>query len=440
MTLRSMRLKRQQAAQAKQAAAVQPVRATTLAASAVVTPPPPSPTSDSGPGNNAQHVQRVLEQASYFIIFTVPDPQSLSVGTNLIPFIPQTVFKIAITEAPRRAQVTVKGPTPTCGFRTNSAISKRQIATQNLDMEVCPNDFESGPGRTPPPTLLLPLTSQRFWMLNGHFDFLDGEGTGFRAIAGGRFFPGPNLSFLIGGVADIVEGLGQLEGFSGNLAINGVTTPPSTFANLFLFRFVDPLGKLTAKELPPVIPEEPDPDYTDSSVLPISVEPDPKHPLKVEPMPEGTKQQFHIVERLRIADTNFNVAPAFLKSKTVLGDVIGYRKTTLIFDPNDPNDTIPCYSVNSVFHFFAGDTPIGTLEVDLAEARMFRSTSPELKNPYFRITGFGPYGKGTGQFKDVQGMMSLNGAISLEPYAYSAMYMLRILDPLGVFRDVDNPG
>ena len=46
----------------------------------------------------SEEVQRILEKASYFVIFSVPDAQSLSQGIPLIPFIPESVYKINIVE------------------------------------------------------------------------------------------------------------------------------------------------------------------------------------------------------------------------------------------------------------------------------------------------------------------------------------------------------
>jgi hypothetical protein len=109
---------------------------------------------------------------------------------------------------------------------------------------------------------------------------------------------------------------------------------------------------------------------------------------------------------------------------------------TLIFDPDFPKEVIPLYSSNSEFRFFtaAERLPIGTLRADLFEGRAFRTALPQLARPFFRITGFGPFTGGTGQFKDLVGMVSLNGALSLAPGAVSSMYMLRIADPAGRFR------
>ena len=154
----------------------------------------------------------------------------------------------------------------------------------------------------------------------------------------------------------------------------------------------------------------------------------------VEPAANG-KKLVHVVERLRVTNTSFDVGPGLIKSSITEGPVVGEHRTTLVFDPDYPQQVIPVFSVNSLFTFFAeGRRPIGTLRANLFEGRAFKTYLPELEQPFFRVVGFGPFTAGTGQFKDAIGMVSTNGALSLTPGAVSAMYMLRISDPQGRFQ------
>src|SRR5207249_3989336 len=110
--------------------------------------------------------------------------------------------------------------------------------------------------------------------------------------------------------------------------------------------------------------------------------------------------------------------------------------TTLVLDPDDPKDVIPLFSINSEMKFLVEGRQIGSVKAALFEGRAFRTSLPNLAQPLFRITGFGPFIEGTGQFKDMIGLISVNGALSLDPPALSAMYMLRMADPLGTFRSI----
>ncbi len=380
-----------------------------------------------------QRAQEVLDQATYMVIFSVTDPRSLSIPTPLVPGLDLLVYQIQLIESPRRLEIQTDPPAGLCGFRNRRNIGG-QIADQTLLLEVTPNYFESGAGRTPQPTLLIPFLSQRFWMSNGSFKFRDGEGSGISAQAAGRLLPAGQIGQLwVGGVGEILQGLGKLEGFIGNLVIAGLTTPPDQFQNAFFFRFPDPSGVLSAEALPPVVAEEPDPDSSDSALITLIADPQPGTVPEIGPGPDG-KQRLRMVERLRLADTNIEVGPGRLVSQTTIGQVVGERVSTLLFDPDDPEDTIAGYSVESEFRFHVGGRSFGTLRADLREARLFRTTAAELAQPYFRLGGFGLLGEGTGQFLDLQGMVAVNGALSLDPWASSSMYMLRVLDPQGIFR------
>lgn len=385
---------------------------------------------------SAKEVLQVLKKAAYFSIFSVPDPEQLSQGVPLIPF-GNLLYKIDITESPRRHQISTSSPSADCGFRTRMIGSERRIARQHLVLDMMPNNFEAGFDRRPPPTLLLPFLSQRFYMSEGVFDFLDPEHSGFRAHAAGRFFPATSAGKVylrIGVVVEILKYLGRLEGLVGNLVVNGYTTPPQIFANNFIIRFVDPQGKLISDSpIPPVQNPVPNPE-PDASFVPLMAELHPDYPLRVEPSKDGKKQRFSFVERVRLVDSSFDTQPT-LRSQTVEREVVGEHRITLVFDPDDPNEVIPLYSTHSEFRFFAaGNKPIGSVKANLFEGRAFRTRLSELDQPFFRITGFGPFIEGTGQFEKVVGMVSVNGALNIAPGALSAMYMLRMADPLGRFR------
>ena len=386
---------------------------------------------------SSEEVYEILNKASYIVIFSVPEPGNPPIGHPLIPFISQIIHSITVIEAPRRFQLSVTPPTAECGFRTRKTISQEQVAKMHFTLDVIPNNWEPGIGRIPPPTILIPYLSQRAYMFNGHFDFLDGLGSGFRAMAAARFFPARvngKLQVRFGGAIDILEGFGQLQGVIGNFAINGYTTPPADFAMNFIVRLVDLPGKFRSESpLPPIDPPLPDPD-PETAFIPLKAEPHPDYPVVVEPSANG-KKLIHIVERLRVANTSFDVAPGLIKSRIGEGPVVGEHRTTLVFDPDYAQQVIPVYSVDSLFTFFAeGRRPIGTLRANLFEGRAFKTSLPELEQHFFRVVGFGPFIEGTGQFKGAIGMVSTNGALSLTPGALSAMYMLRVSDPEGRFQ------
>jgi hypothetical protein len=386
---------------------------------------------------SSEEVLEVLGKAAYFSIFSVPDLEQRSHGVPLIPF-GNLLYKISIVGSSCRHQVTASPPSPSHGFRSRTIGSEQRIARQKLTLEVMPNSFEPHLGRRPPPTLLLPFLSQRFCTSEGELDFLDAEGSAVRAFAAGRFFPGSaagSTYLRIGGVMEILECLGRLRGLIGNVVVNGYTTPPDVFANNYIIRLIDTEGRLsTTAPIAPVERPTADPE-PNSAFIPLMAELEPGHPLLVEPSGDSNKKRIRMVERLHLVDNAFDVRPT-LHSRTVPGPAVGLRRSTLVFDPDDPSDVIPLYSTDSELMFFAeGDRRkrIGSVRADLFEGRAFRTTLPQLARPFFRVTGYGPFITGTGQFEKTLGLVSINGALSLDPPAFTAMCMLRMADPVGRF-------
>ena len=398
---------------------------------------------NSAASQSSEEVFEVISKAAYLNFFSVPDPSDISEGTPLLPFISTLIFQIRIVESGRRLQLTVEPPTADCGFRSQKKVSQRAVSTNELTMKVIPNNFEpnfyEGPGQDPPPTLLLPFAPPRVMLVGGKFDFLDTHGTGFRAQGTGRFYAAPGApggtSLFIAGAAQIIEGLGQLHGLAGTIAINGYTQPPSNFANNFLVRFEDPDDKLTPDTPMPPIDQTLQNPAPEAVFISLMAERHPDHPFQIESGPNG-KKQVRIVERLRLVDSLFDVTNYRIESQSVQGEIVGEHRLTLVFDPDDENEVIPVYSVESEFAFFTHDSgkPIGTLKANFDEGRAFRALSPQLHHPYFRLVGYGPFLEGTEQFKDLVGVLSVNGALSLTPNALSAMYIIRILDPVGRFQ------
>ena len=88
---------------------------------------PASPSSVRG----AADVQRVLDQATYFVIFSVADPEAKSTPVPLVPFIQPLAYQINLIESPRRLAVSPDPPNATVGLRTSKLIGN-QIANQTL--------------------------------------------------------------------------------------------------------------------------------------------------------------------------------------------------------------------------------------------------------------------------------------------------------------------
>ncbi len=391
------------------------------------------------PDDDPAEIDRGVRQAAYFSLFSTPNPASPPDPIPLIPAVPALSIAIAVHESLHRFEVNEPEPNAVCGFRVSKSISRVEVAKVHMQMTPMPNNFQAGPERVPPPTILLPFLSQRICALNGSLEFLDNDGSGFGAFGSGRTFPANvngQSQLRLAAVLDVFEGSGKLAGFQGTGIVSGETTPPSNFAFGVMFRIVDPDVELQAHGgIVPLQPNDPTPD---TAFLTFLSEPDGDSPLEIEPSADGKRLKVRIAEVLRLVHLNFDVdPPGGLRSKTTTGAIVGTHRTTLTLDLSNRGPVIPCYSKEDRFCFFDRNRkPIGGFNADLFEARIFPTNLPGLQTPIFRIGGIAPPTQGTGQFKNPVGMVSVNGAFSLATGALSTMYVVRLSDPLGKFRTV----
>ena len=110
---------------------------------------------------SAAEVAAILEQATYLVISTVPNPKDLSQGTPLIPFLPNLIYGMSLVESPRRHVIHVAPPSTQCGFRTRTVGGGQPVAHQQLNLAVMPNNYQAGAGRTPPPVASAPMRPPR---------------------------------------------------------------------------------------------------------------------------------------------------------------------------------------------------------------------------------------------------------------------------------------
>ncbi len=395
---------------------------------------------NNGFAQSSEEAFAVLSKAAYLTCYSGFDTLQPSNEYPLVPFLPEIGYKRELFQVGRRIQMTVKPPRDECGFMIRNMVSRESMTLNYLILKITPNyfepNFETQRGLNPAPTVLLPFIPLKSMLIDEKFDLLDGKGSRLHLDGVSRTYRATGGIF-IAGVGDITESAGQVEGAVGHIGVSGYSKLPPNFSLILVFRLVDPSGKLiSASPLPPIDPKLKLKDlYPFSVLMPLMAELHPDHPVVIESAPDGKKKQIHLVEQLRLCDLSTNVSPGLIQSHNAIGEVVGERKTTLFFDPNDPNKVIPLFTRNSMFTFFGKDKrTIGTLKAELSEARAFPTTSPELEHPYFRIGGYGDFGAGTGQFKELEGVVTATGALSLWPPSLSSLYILRINDRLQRFR------
>jgi len=352
---------------------------------------------------------------------------------------------VYVNEELHRFEFTNQAPTATNGFRTSKTIGE-PVADVHIRFTPIPWNFEAAPGKCPPTTLLIPFISQRVAMLEGQLVFKDSLKSGFKAFGTARTFPVSvrgKSQLRVGAAIEILEVKGRFEGLTGAFVINGYIEPPHGLALNLMVRIIDPKGTLQAHAPPPFTPIQPIPDPDPSAAFLVFLgEPDPERPITLNRSPDGRVVSANIYERLRLANVLFDLTtPVDLRSQTTQGPIVGTRSSTLYFytDPANPAPVSPVQDIDGVFTFFDPQRRvIGTLNANVVEGRAFATELTETPKPILRLTGFGPFTSGTGQFANASGMMSTNGVLSIFPRAISRLYVLRIEDSDGKFQTTVN--
>lgn len=381
-------------------------------------------------------VSGLLKRAAYFPLFSVPNPDlhniPLPSPTNL-----KALIGIKVFEQMHRFDVRVESEAITDGLVATNRVGQ-PVADISIDWRVIPDDFIANPGVLPPPTELNPSRSQRFAMYDGHFRWLDREGSSFRGFGAGRTFPimvGGQPQLRIGAVVDILEGFGKLKGVQGNAVVNGFITPPNNLALNIMLRIMDPSKRLRAESRPTTLRPVPLPDPT-ATFLVFLGEPDPANPITLNMTPDGRVTGASVHELLRLVQIDFDVATSHgMRSRTSEGRIVGSLSFEIIFDLRDPRGPSSFQTTNAVFTFFdREERTIGTLNANVIEGRGFMTEVAGVPPPVIRVVGFGPFLGGSGQFSGASGMLSINGIISISARTPSILYTLRIFDPDGRFR------
>lgn len=378
-------------------------------------------------------VSQFLESAAYFPIFSIHDPgvPNKPVFSLRSPFGP---IAVEVNESLHRFSVV----TNTASWERSAGATNlvgEEVANVQIRWTVIPDDFNASPNFRIPPTSLNPFRSQRFAMVNGSFRFKDGLG-GFKGFGTGRTFPAKSEGRLrIGAVVDILEGYGQLAGATGTVVINGFIEPPQGLALNMMVRILDPEHRLrSANGLTPIQPKaDADPSATFMAFL---GEVDTDRPVQLLRSNDGQIHGSMVYEKLRLVDMDFGVdSVSGIHSTLQKGPIVGSLSAQLSFNPQTPSVVSPISTRKGEFCFHDGKGNwIGTIRADMVEGRAFKTYVKDLAFPIFRFAGFGPILGGSGQFENVDGMMSMNAAISVFPRTLSNLYIFRIYDPGRRFR------
>lgn len=381
-------------------------------------------------------IRRHVERAAYFTFFSVPDP-----ARPIQPIMAEDgsphIVALDVNEQLHRLQIQSAVPTSGGGVRAVNRVGE-PTARVHIRWTLAPDSFEPAPGVVPPPTPLNPMASQSFSMLEARLEIGDAQRSSFRAFGRGRTFPamvGGQPQLFVGSIVNAVEGFGRFQNLPfGNCAVNGRIKPPSELALAIILRYMDPNRKLAGSGIRPIRSmSNPDPEMI---TLIFRSEEIPDNPVTLIHGDDGRIIGANVHEALRLVETDFDLGGAHgLRSRTVVGPLVGEHHSTLAFDPGDPRPVTSLQTLTSEFLFFdRHHRRIGMVSANMVEGDAFRTPIDGALVPLYRFDGFGPIEFGEGPFAGVAGMMSVNGAVCVFPRAVSNLYVLRIFDPEGKFR------
>lgn len=385
-------------------------------------------------------LQRIVDQAAYFNVFSLPDKKITDV---LIENQGETIG-FRVHEQLHRFAVDVERPTADGGLKASNWVGEVYGKFKHRWL-LAPDDFVAAPDREPPPTALDPSRSQRFVMLDGVCTFGRNNKDGFRGFGAGVTFPWTKdrkTELLAVTVGTILEGFGAFKNHEQGTYLHcgaisrGTLTQEYGFTGNMLLRVMDTQGTLRSTGSLHSLKGQafPEPDYTYILFRGQAV---PGDPVTPRIGPDGQFKGLTVVQGLRLI-TLTSDAPAGVGPRSVarLGQVIGKITAHVDFNPADPGGTnlnpIPFTTFDELNFIDDQGRNIGGFTADSSEGRVFNILVAGQKG--IRFGGVGRVLKGTGPFQEINGLMSDNSVVIFDPHVSASLYLLRIHDPDCRFR------
>jgi hypothetical protein len=413
----------------------------------------PSTVAPSMPDINAETypfetVQKLLDEAAFFNLFSMPDPECTHAVSGFSGRSGGFVG-LRVGEILHRFDITVRPPAAEMGLRAVNQIGEPLGRFDHRWMLV-PDDFIALPDVEPPVTLFDSSRSQRFVMLDGICSFNQGR-DGFRGFGSGATYPifiNGRRQLMAGAVGSILEGFGKFEGHEGTYTYCGSLSQYQGFTGNLVCRVIDPERDLrTELSLSPLRSfADPEPGIT--YVIIRGQKKDRYQKTEYNIAPSGDIRGLNVAQQLRLVHIDA-AAPTRRGLQTVMnsGPVVGGMTARILFNLLHPGaagtalSPIPFQSYNEYTFLDLDGHSIGTIVADGGEGRTFNmKLAGAPGQAALRFGGFGPLVKGTGHFAGITGMMTDNSVVGVAPHALSTLYVLRINDPEGKYRDAFDGG
>jgi hypothetical protein len=302
-----------------------------------------------------------------------------------------------------------------------------------------PPTFRWNPKQTPPPWIFDPWRSQHFVMQECELTFSSGQMCRFYGV--GRTFPisvGGRHVVLMGGVANLVKGVGKFEGREGTLVCTGTLTPELGFLGNINLRVRDDQDTLVSESelTPPDSIRDPDGENT---FLEIYLAKKNKY-VKTTFGPPSPDGQLSLITPAVMRSAQFNYVSGARGPRThmSLGQALGPMEAKVYFDlaaPPGTSDTPVPFTTQELYTFNDGDSTVGTVSCGVLEGQSFGLQFPAAPGqPGVRFAGFGPIQGGTGAFAGARGLLTVNSMIGIAPHVISLMHVLHLVDHQRHFR------
>lgn len=323
------------------------------------------------------------------------------------------------------------------GVRAINRVAAGYDADYRATWRIVPDGYQPSAGVLPPPTPVDPTREQSFVMPEARLRFHDRHESTLRVSGTGRTFPfrGAGASRLgFGAALNVEAGTGRFDGLHGMVAANGDFDPGSPGPLALLVRLADPAGTLLARSEVPFGDPIPDPT-PGTTYLTLKGENNPRDSTELILGPDGKMRGAHGRQLLRLVRLEFAVrGRGGLRSRMVLGPVVGKLTFTLSLDPTTP-PPVPLRSTGSRFELFdRSGVVVGTFGADIVAGAGYPTELPGAPTPVLRGVGLSPLVRGTGLFAGVQGLVTVQNWISVFPRQVSSIFLIRVDDPDGRFR------
>ena len=400
--------------------------------------PAPSP---KQPNIDPQVLQRLVDQAAHFNMFSVADTKNsnaaiLAAGSS------NSVIGLNVCEALHRFDISAQPPTHENPTRARNVVGEVAGKFTHRWM-VIPDDFVALPGQEPPPTALDPSRSQRFVMLDSVCTFGDGK-DGFRGFGTGQTFPVTikgQQQLLAVAIGNVMEGFGKFRAHdAGTYVYCGNLSLRQGFTGNILLRIMDPQGTLQSSTSLPAIAPNPNPEPEITYIV-FRGEAVPSDSVTPRVGPNGQLQGLNVEQGLRLLYTDFKAkGRGGLQSFDRVGQIIGRILAQVNFNPTAPgggaSDPIP-FTTFDEFTFIDRDgRTIGSFTGDSSEGRVFNISVGGQRG--IRFGGTGRILSGAGPFSGIEGLLTDNSVVIFTPHVSASVYVLRINDPNGRFRTAIN--